>query len=403
MNHVTTLSAKIEARHQGRLFFFFGLAVLAIAARTPDLKRDLGVTDGTYGVLVSLGAIGAMFAFFTVGQLVHRIGVKPIVIVTGTMMYASIAMIPHAHSSLMYVVINMVLGFGFNAYNIAIHDQALKRQGDSGALILPKLHGIWSIGTLLTVSIAVAVTAHVSFAWHIDTLMAICWLGTMYSTLKLSPVLIQGSTEHDSNAQIKLRSLWQMFLDDKLIGIAYVCAVMTEFSTNDWATLVAHQEIKASTTLSILPYLLFMVGMITGRLAIHRLVKIRSEDFWIKSWTSIGGLGFIVFLQLAKLCAAHHFTAAFTFETLGFFIGGLGGSFMAGTITQIASRRSSLPGGVVVAQIGIIVTVLTLIVKLVVSWVVSQASITTALILPGLMLIAVALFPNLGSKQIQGS
>jgi len=317
-------------------------------------------------------------------------------------MYATLAMIPHAHSPMVYVLINMTLGFGFNAYNIAIHDQALKRQANSGELILPKLHGVWSIGTLLTVAIAVSVTAHISFAWHIDTLMAVCWIGTMYSVIKLSPVLIKGSKESDPDASIKLASLWHMFLEDKFIGLAYVCAVMTEFSTNDWATLVAHQEIKASTTLSILPYLLFMVGMITGRLLIHRLVVIRSEDFWIKSFAITGGLGFIAFLESAKALATHSFAAAFTCEALGFLIGGLGGSFMAGTITQIASRRSSLPGGVVVAQLGIIVTVLTLLVKLVVSWVVSRTSISVALIIPGVLLICVALFPNLGAKKIQG-
>ena len=186
---------KNEARYQRNLFFFFGLALLSIAARTPDLKHNLNVSDGRYGVLVSLGAVGAMFSFFTVGQLVHRIGVRPVVIATGTIMYATLAMIPHAHSPMVYVLINMTLGFGFNAYNIAIHDQALKRQANSGELILPKLHGVWSIGTLLTVAIAVSVTAHISFAWHIDTLMAVCLIGTMYSVIKLSPVLIKGSKE----------------------------------------------------------------------------------------------------------------------------------------------------------------------------------------------------------------
>ena len=397
------LAPKLEARYQRNLFFFFGLAILAIAARTPDLKSDLHVNDGTYGVLVSLGAVGAMFSFFTVGQLVHKIGVKPVVLVTGSLTFATIAMIPHIHSPLIYVLINMILGFAFNAYNIAIHDQALKRQADSGELILPRLHGVWSIGALLTVAIAVAVTAHVSFAWHIDTLMFICWMGTVYSTIRLTPVLIKGSSQHDPNSSIKVKALWHMFLDDKLIGIAYLCAVMVEISTNDWATLVAHQEIKASTTLSILPYLLFMVGMIAGRLIVHRLVKIRSEDFWIKRFTSMGGIGFILLLQSAKALVPHSFALSFTCEALGFLIGGLGGSFMAGTITQIASRRSSLPGGVVVAQLGIIITIFSLLVKLVISWVVDSSSITTALIIPGIMMVAVAFFPNLGSKQIQGS
>jgi hypothetical protein len=174
---------------------------------------------------------------------------------------------------------------------------------------------------------------------------------------------------------------------------------MVEFSSNDWVTLSSHQEIKASTTLSIVPYLTFIVGMTIGRLFIHKLFAIKPETFWIRIASRIGGSGFIIFLLLAKFFAGHNFGVAFACEILGFFIGGICGSFFAGVLTQFASQRSTFPGGVVVAQIGLAIAVLTFLVKIVISWVVQATSITYGLMIPGVLMIAFSLFKKLEPQE----
>jgi len=175
--------------------------------------------------------------------------------------------------------------------------------------------------------------------------------------------------------------------------------VMVEFSTNDWVTLSSHQEIKASTTLSIIPYLIFILGMTIGRLGIHKLLVFKPETYWIRVSSRIGGAGFIVFLLLAKYFASRNFAIAFTCEIIGFFIGGICGSFFAGLLTQFANSRSSLPGGVVVAQIGLAISVLTFLVKIVISWVVQATSITYGLMIPGILMIALSQFKKLGPQE----
>ncbi len=129
---MTLIVTARERRNQSLLFFYFGVALLALSSRSPDLKRNLGVDNGTYGVLLSLGAIGAVIAFMFVGQLVHRIGVELILFVTGTFVYGSMALMPHIRTSWIFVIANIVFAASFNAYNIALHDQALKRQLLSG-------------------------------------------------------------------------------------------------------------------------------------------------------------------------------------------------------------------------------------------------------------------------------
>jgi hypothetical protein len=190
-----------------------------------------------------------------------------------------------------------------------------------------------------------------------------------------------------------------MLTRDRYIAIAYVCAVMVEFSSNDWVTLSSHQEIKASTTLSIVPYLTFIVGMTIGRLGIHKLFVKKPEIYWIRIASRVGGSGFIIFLLLAKFFSSRNFGVAFTCEILGFFLGGICGSFFAGVLTQFASQRSTFPGGVVVAQIGLAIAVLTFAVKIVISWVIQVTSITYGLMIPGVLMIAFSLFKKLEPQE----
>jgi len=404
-----------ERVNQKLLFFYFGCALLALAARSPDLKSNLRVNNGTFGLLLSIGAVGALLAFLFIGQLVHRIGVTVVLIVNAAVMYLAMFCVPHVRNPWYFLCLNLILGFTFNAYNIALHDQALNRQLLSGERALPRLHGAWSLGTLTSSTLAIAITSQVSLAWHIDLMMSTLWFLTIFSIYRMRPFLMKGWAESPGHGasdlpqdlknqdlpKIRIVDTLVLLTKDRFISCAYVCASLVEFSSNDWATLSSHQEIKASTTLSIFPYLLFLTGMVTGRLGFHKFIRIKPEAYWIRAGALGGGSGFVIFLLLAKLAADNNFVLAFILENIGFLIGGLGSSFLAGVLMQIASARSTFPPGVVVAQIGIAVSVMSLITKVVVSLVAQATCITFGLMIPGLMLIALSQFKSLGSQELK--
>ena len=398
---MTLIITQRERRNLNFLFLYFGFALLCLASRTPDLKRSLGVNNGAFGVLLSLGALGAPIAFMWVGQISHRLGVAPVLIVTSALVYGPIALMPHIHTLWKFVLVNMLLGAGLNGFNIAVHHQALNRQLLSGEKSIPRLHGMFSLGTLLTTVLSIAITSHVSLAWHVDILMSLLWAGTLVAIFRMRQFLSPGSPNNEVEERVRVRDTWAMLTTNHYMGIAFLCAVIVEFSTNDWVTLSSHQDIKAGTTLSIVPYLAFLFGMTTGRLGIHKLLVFKPDTYWIRVSSRIGGVGFVIFLLLAKYLSSHSFVWAFTCEILGFLIGGLCGSFFAGLLTQISSQRSNFPGGVVVAQIGLAVAILTLLVKLVVSWVAQTTSITYALMIPGALMIALSFFKKLGVREVR--
>ena len=383
------------------LFALFGMGLMCFSPRLPDLKANLGVNNGTFGTLLSLGVIGSMVSLLTMGQLVHKFGVKKTLFVSSAALYALVGSVPHIHRPGLYVLVNICIGASFSAYNIAIHTQILHRQEESGEVLLPKAHGAWSIGVLGTALLAFLIAEKVSFAIHIDVMIFLIWSVTFFTVISLKDTFIEKSTDKVEDIGISFAKIKKCFTFDKSIIFFFILAGMLEFASNDWSTLVTYQEIGAAKSVSALSYLALICGMILGRWNFDKLILIRSERVWIKNSATYGSLGFIALTQLAPRLADKNLNLALTLEILGFFIGGLGTSFMSPLATNIAARRSSQKASEVVAQMNFTNGVLAFLAKLLVSWIAQATSITTALLVPGLMLLASSKFAYLGHPHVR--
>jgi MFS family permease len=376
---------------------------MAVAPRSPDLKHNLHVTNGMYGFLVSLGAVGSVISLLVMGRLVHKIGVLRTLYASATVLYAVMASMPHIHTPYIYALVNILAAVSFSSHNIALHTQTLHRQEEAGEMLLPRMHGSWSIGVLVTVIVALLVTSRVSFAIHIDLLVGIIWILTMALIYSVRGTLIVKSSDPVSMEKLSFSRLRQVFTFDKSIILAFSLGSLIEFVSGDWATLVTNQEIKAAKGISILSYFALIVGMIGGRMFFNRLIRFRSERFWIRLAALAGGGGFIIFTQLSWFLAGKGSHLAISLEVLAFLFAGIGTSFMAPLFTTIANRRSSLKPSEVVSQLNLSNTIIIFIAKMFFAWIVQMTSITIALLLPGLLLMAVAKFAYLGNPHRLGT
>ena len=376
---------------------------MAVAPRSPDLKHNLHVTNGMYGFLVSLGAVGSVISLLVMGRLVHKIGVLRTLYASATVLYAVMASMPHIHTPYIYALVNILAAVSFSSHNIALHTQTLHRQEEAGEMLLPRMHGSWSIGVLVTVIVALLVTSRVSFAIHIDLLVGIIWMLTMALIYSVRGTLIVKSSEPVSMEKLSFSRLRKVFTFDKSIILAFSLGSLIEFVSGDWATLVTNQEIKAAKGISILSYFALIVGMIGGRMFFIRLIRFRSERFWIRLAALAGGGGFIIFTQLSWFLAGKGSHLAISLEVLAFLFAGIGTSFMAPLFTTIANRRSSLKPSEVVSQLNLSNTIIIFIAKMFFAWIVQMTSITIALLLPGLLLMAVAKFAYLGNPHRLGT
>lgn len=374
---------------------------MSTATRFPEIRDQLGINNGTFGTYLSLGAIGGVIAFILVGHLVHSIGVKPIVGIAATGLFVSLGLVPHIQSPILWLVINILIAFSWVSFHIANNAQAIHRQEEIGELILPKLHGLWSLGALLTSILAIVITPYVTLAWHIGVLVATMWALTMYGVIKSSPYFIEKNEEADAFPNLSPIKIAKTLKFQPIIVLAMVFAMQTEFSIQDWSAIYAKDTINMSASSSIFGYAVFISATIILRFNAKWLAVKWSERELLTKLPILGGVGFAVCISLGTWISQSNRILGFIVALIGFALVGFGSSILAPTIFAISFRNSSLPSSVVVAQLGLTQTIATFFAKVIIAWVAQATSVTVALMIPALMLLTIAKLANLG-KDTKG-
>ena len=369
---------------------------MSTATRFPEIRDQLNINNGTFGTYLSLGAIGGVISFILVGHLVHSIGVKPIVFFSATGLFLSIGLVPHIQKPIYWLVLSILTAFFWVSFHIANNAQAIHRQEEVGELILPKLHGLWSLGALITSILAIVITPYVTLAWHIDVLVTIMWALTMYGVFKSTPYFIKKNEEADAFPNLSPIGIAKTFKFQPVIVIAMVLAMQTEFSIQDWSAIYVKDSLKMSASTSIWGYAVFISAMIILRFNAKRMVAKWSERELITKLPILGGVGFAVCISLGTWLSETNRILGFIVALVGFALAGFGSSILAPTIFAISFRKTSLPSSVVVAQLGLTQTIATFIAKVIIAWVAQATSVTVALMIPALMLLATTKFSHLG-------
>lgn len=396
-NFNRSIYSKSEEFYLSSIFFLFGLSIMSLAARTPDLKANLQVNNGTFGTILSTGSLGAIVALLIGGQLVHRFGAKLSMQVCATTIMICFFVFVHTHNPAIYVFFNIISGAAISGYHIASSGHALHRQDDLGKTIVPKLHGVWAVGATSTSIISFLLAERVSIAIHISTLVILVWILQMNSLSKLRPTFYAPSADDEKYELTSLKNFKLKF--SVMLSSAFLCASLMEFISADWATLFGKEELQMSSSLSTINYVSMLTGMIVGRFAYGWALKQASEQFLIRVCGFTGGVLFITFLTMSKFVFTSGSWLAFSFSYFAFFMGGLGTSFMAPIFNGIAGRMFSGSNAIAVAQLSLINTIGILIFKAIVAWVAQLTSIYVALLIPAVAMVFLIYFGKIGSDQ----
>lgn len=394
----TGLSVDDEKKYIGILFFLFAVQIMSWVPRFPEVKANLGLSNGEFGTYLSLGSIGAVIAMLSSGHFVHKLGARKVLILSTLSMCLAISTVVHLQSAPIFIIVNIINGASVSAFNTALNAQAFHAQDRAKEMILSRQHGYWTVGAVTTAILSGFMVEFVGIALHINVLSAVLFFAILYIIKKLGPELIQPSPEDDSDFGFK--DLFTSFRIDYLVSAALVCGIMVEFATADWSAIYAKETIGVRGSLATIPYILTFTAMIIGRLGQHRLTPYIPLEKLVRIGSVVGGVGFIGFIMASSLLVDYSKTLAYICTLIGFAIGGLCSSILSPTFFTAANKRSSQPSAVVVGQMGVINAILVLCVKTIIAWTAQlTGSIAIAMIIPGLMLISVA-FMSRAAKGI---
>jgi MFS family permease len=383
---------KDERRDLQALFYLFGLGVMCLAPRLPDIKANLDVSTTFFGILMSTGSIGALMAHLTMGYVVHKFGVFKVLLTSATFTYITIAIMVETTNPWLYLVVNVISGFAWASYHISINAQALHRQADSGQNLIPMLHGLWTAGAVSTAFIALLISSRVSLNWHTLPLIGLVLVLKIRAIYRLRPVLLSGSEVNEDDEIVTFGEMMKSFSIDWVVSIGFLCALMLEFIMGDWATILARQEFGVSKSIAVIPYFLFMSAMILGRLGFNRWKGAKSDAQLVQPFVISGGTIFLVSLFLGLQLKETNLYLGYTVFCIGALLSGIGISFVGPLFFSYASARSGKPGGVAVAELGAINQVLSFIARTIFAILAGATSLQIAMIMPSVMLILVAFF-----------
>jgi len=387
---------KSEQRYLSLIFFLFGIAIMSLAPRTPDLKANLNINNGTFGSLLGSASIGSIIMLLIGGQIVHRIGSKRSLQIGSTAVAIVYIGLVHTSSPVLFLILNILAGASISIYHIATSGHSLHRQDEVGAVIVPKLHGAWAVGAMSTSAIAFLISNSVSIATHITILMLVVWLLTQICINKLTPTFAENPASDDdyqasSIKQFKFKINW-------FLSLGFFCATVLEFTIADWATLFGKEELGMNSSVATLCYLTCLLGLVVGRYSIGWALNHQSEQFWIKTGGLIGGIGFTAMATSSLLLVDSFRNLAFALALIGFFLAGLGCSALAPIFFTIAGRLSNGKNALAVAQLSFINAVIMFISRLILAWIVELTSITIAFVIASCAMLSLVYFGRIGSN-----
>jgi MFS family permease len=373
------------------LFFLFGFGIMAWVPRFPEVRENLKLENGAFGSLMSTGSIGAFFGLLITGHIIHRIGVKRVTIFSSLVLFISLGSLVHISSSFLFLIFSITFGFGITAVHVSINSQVFHFKDRSTRNIVTSAAGYWSAGALVTAIFSGFLVDRVNLQIHITTLSVLLAIVMIAIVLSLHPVLLEANTDEDNHYSIK--QIFTSFHIDWPVSLGMACVVYLEFAVGDWGTIFTKDRLGVSASLSTIPYILFTATMIFGRLLVHKLLPKAPLHLWVKRAALLAGIGFGVCIIVATHLPASMKWWSYSLFLIGFFIGGLGSSFLGPSFFAAATRRSKLPNAIVVGQFGVVNNVLIFIVKWIVAWTIQfTGSIALAMMIPTMMILISVFF-----------
>ena len=388
---MNTVKPSTEFKLLQALFGVYAMLIMSWIPRFPEVKANLGLSNGQFGTLISTGSFGAVASLFLTGHMVHKFGVKRVILTNIWIMGLAYFFIVRTESSGIFLICNVAIGWATSAYHISINAQSFNAMERVYGLTIARLHGMWALGTLATAIISGLVVDHIPITWHVGGLAVFVTLSLTAMIIRLTPVLMKPN--EDEEEHLPLRTLITSFRVDWLISGGLVCAVFLEFATGDWSAIFAKERIGVSSGMAALPYVFFMTAMIIGRLNAGSIAKRFQVDQTVRLFALLGGGGFLTFLTITVQIPTEHKTIAFVTTCLAFTFAGMGSSLMAPSFYTAGNQRSPLPSAVVVGQIGVVNMIAVFILKASIAWTAQfTGSLAIALTIPALMLMATAFF-----------
>ena len=278
-------------------FFVNGAAFASFVPRLPEIRERIGVGLDGLGfmmtIAITIGTIGSLQS----PTLIARFGTRRTLIVGGVVLIAALPTIGYATVPFAFVLGAAAMFVADGLVDVSMTLQGSWLSARRHAPVMNRLHGLWSLGTVvggLTASRAAA--AGVSLPVHLTVASAL-----MFGSLLFVGRGLLTSDEGDEGDTVAASEMPAGSTSGRrrrggraalvVLAVSGACAVTVELVSTDWAAFRLTEDFGASVGFAGLGYVAFTVGMTLGRFGGDAVVLRIGDDRLLRWAIVVSGLG----------------------------------------------------------------------------------------------------------------
>lgn len=255
-------------------FFINGVVFASFIPRLPEVRTRLGVSVDTLGFLLTIAAGVGLVGSAISSTLVRRFGTKRVMIGGAIVLIVSLPLIGLSTVTLV-VLFALAMLYTFDVVvDIAMNLQGSWLSARRHAPVMNRLHGLWSLGTVIGGVIAArAAAAGVSLATHLLVVSGVLLVTLLFVGRGLLPVDEHVATDDvvdvaDRPDPVDPATTAQPSTG-RLVLLAFAlsgaAAITVEVASSDWAAFRLSDDLGTSAGFAVLGFVAFTTGMTIGR------------------------------------------------------------------------------------------------------------------------------------------
>lgn len=367
-------------------FFICGMLFATWGVHVPTVKAQYGLSDAALSWLMLAAGVGALIGLSQVGKWVARHGARKVVLATGLLMCAPLAVLLLMPGYFSLLAALFCYGLFNGSFDVAMNAEAVAVEHAYKRPIMSSFHGFFSAGGMAGALVASAIAAiDVAPIYHLAGGAIVGFVLIALASAWMMPVEATHSPEEAAKEGFRLPHGTIL-----LLGVMAALGMVGEGAMYDWSTLYMRDVLGSPQQVAALAYGTFSAAMAIGRFG----------GDWARA-----RMGSSAILQLTSWLSAIAMTASLAIGNpwaalIGFSLVGIGFSNMVPVLFSAAARVPGVTPANGIAGVSAVGYVGFMMGPPMIGGIAHGSSLSLALLVVAVFAVAIALLSRSAMRQI---
>jgi MFS family permease len=244
--------------------------------RIPEIKDQLGLGDGKFGLVFLAGALGSVCGSQISGRAIHRISSRKFARICTAVMPIGIFVMGSANDVRTLVIGLFLTGLAFAALDVAANVQAMAIENLTKSRYMSSFHALWSVGAFAVTLFGGALARVISPQEHLKALAAISAILYLITISGLLPGNLDGHRgESHESTSAKIPFFAKEAIPLWALGIGLTASFIPEAGIYDWSGILLADHMDVGKGITAIAATTYSLGMIISRFL---------GDRWFEKW-----------------------------------------------------------------------------------------------------------------------